>query len=280
MRKFDVVITVNSPGELSALVRPTVEKLAETHPEIRIILVVTPCQYASGRELEVARKFKGISEIILPEEYKRWIWQGKAPQGIKFGEEGLVLFMGGDLLHAVLLSKKLRYKALAYTERLQWIKNFNRFLVPDKLTYDRFLKKVPKEKVRLVGNLMVDGINLKFGKEEAKVKWELSKSPIITLMPGSRFFQIKYMTAFFVRVAELITEECADAQFLLNLSPYVTLDKIEKAINPHLKDNWTHDRQMGTSGFINYEGDKKYIVSQQGVRVQIIENSNYEAMNV
>jgi len=54
---FDIVVTSNSPGELYSLVRPAIKAMHRHIPNVRIILVITPCQYASGREIEVARSF-------------------------------------------------------------------------------------------------------------------------------------------------------------------------------------------------------------------------------
>ena len=68
---FDIVITSNSPGELYSLVRPVIRSLHRNIPGVRIILVITPCQYASGREIEVARSFSEIYEIVLDRKSTR-----------------------------------------------------------------------------------------------------------------------------------------------------------------------------------------------------------------
>ena len=59
---FDVVFIANGAGELNAYVRPVLEKLFDKSKEARAIIVIAPCQYATGRETEVA---KGFPNAIL-----------------------------------------------------------------------------------------------------------------------------------------------------------------------------------------------------------------------
>jgi lipid-A-disaccharide synthase len=269
MDSFDIIIVTNSAGELSALVRPAVEELAKSVPQGRIILTFTPCQYATGRELEEARSFPGISEIIIPEEYKRWILKKNPPQGIKFNEKGVVLYMGGDLLHAVILSKKLKYPAIAYSQKhALWQNDFKSFLVPDNLTHNKFIKKgVSQEKLKIVGDLMVDSVPEKTDKRAAAARWNVNLNhPIISFLPGSRPFQIDYMLPFFLKSAKMIQKIIPETQFLFIISPYVTEDGIRKA----LRDE----------GILYSQGDRRHIQAKSGVRAQIIKSDRHDAISL
>lgn len=223
----DVVLVANSPGELSALVKPVAEELSKQHGT-RVILVLTPCQYASGQEVEFAKITKGIAEIITAGEYRNWAIMNHQPK-VNFADKGVVLFLGGDLLHAMLIAKKLRYPAYAYIqERIAWKKFYRKFFVPDEQAYRRFSKQAAKNKLELVGNLMVDSVaHLK--------KWEPEEN-VVTFMPGSRKWEIDYMTPFYKQVMDLIRVEAPHAGFQVVSSPFVKSHAIEGAKTVNFED--------------------------------------------
>jgi len=269
MKPFDAIIVTNSAGELSTFVRPTVEELSKSAPEARVILTFTPCQYATGRELEEARKLPGISEIIIPEEYKKWVFKKKAPQGIKFNDRGIIVYMGGDLLHAVLLSRKLHFPAIAYSQKhALWQSDFNSFLVPDDLTFNKFLKKgIDEEKIKIIGDLMVDAVPEKINVKAAASRWKINKNhPVISFLPGSRPWQTNFMLPFFLRSAKMINKIMPDVQFIVVLSPYVTDDMIKES--------------LGNEGIIYSQGDLRYIQAESGVRAQILRDERYDAISI
>jgi lipid-A-disaccharide synthase len=266
---FDIVIITNSAGELSALVKPLVEETQRSLPQARVIVVFTPCQYATGRELEEAKSLKGISEVIIPQEYKRWILQGKAPEGIKFNNEGIVVYMGGDLLHAVVVSKKLKFPAVAYTEKhMAWKNSFKLFMVPDEMTSNKFASNgMSKEKLKIVGNLMADSVPLDLdGAPLAKKLGINCDKPVVSFLPGSRPFQANHMVPFFLKVAEMMKKISPEIQFLFVLSPYLSDDEIKNS----LKDE----------GVIYSQGDLKYIQSKSAAKVVLVRGSRHEAISL
>lgn len=223
----DIVLVANSPGELSALVRPVVAELAQ-RPGCRIILVLTPCQYTSGVEVEFSRQIKGISEIITAGEYRNWAIMNHQPK-VKFAPQGVVLFLGGDLLHAMLVAKKLNYPAYAYlNERIAWKNFFQRFFVPDEAALKKFARQAPRGKVALVGNLMVDSI--------AELKRWAPEKNVVTFMPGSRKWEIDYMTPFYKQVMELIRAENPAVKFQIVSSPFIRAHAIPGAKTVHFED--------------------------------------------
>lgn len=268
---FDIVITANSPGELYSLVRPLIKSINKNIPFVRIILVITPCQYASGKEIEVARSFKEIFDIILPQEFSKWIFLNKAPKGINFSEKGLVLFVGGDLVHGILLSKKLRYPALAYiTNKIGWTKEYSLFFVPDEKLYKKVIKKVNLEKVRLVGDLMVDAALIDNYKNCDDIF-------DIVFFPGSRSAHIKFLAPLFLKTADIIKQKNENIRFGLALSPYCSIAQLEEHIS---KSNFSKlEKTFGNSGIIlNTNEKEKAIKTENGTEIKIFENNPYVAM--
>lgn len=216
---MDIILVANSPGELSALVKPAAEEFSKNKTN-RIILALTPCQYTSGREIEFAKTIKGISEIVTAAEYKKWALLNQRPKHIKFAEKGSVLFLGGDLTYAMLIAKKLKYPAYAYlNERIAWKNFYRKFFVPDQASYHKFAKKAPKGKLEVVGNLMVDSVaDLK--------QWDPEEN-VVTFMPGSRKWEIDYMTPFYKEVIELLKQEMKGLKFQVVSSPFIKSRPIE-----------------------------------------------------
>ncbi len=219
MPKSDVILVANSPGELSALVKPVAEELNRDRSK-RVILVLTPCQYISGKEVEFARTLRGVDAIVSAGEYKKWALLNRKPKNLKFAKKGIVLFLGGDLAHAMLVARKLRYPAYAYlNERIAWKSFYRRFFVPDQKMFSKFAKQVNKEKLKVVGNLMVDSVS------ELK-KWD-PEDNVVTFMPGSRRWEIDYMTPFYREVKELMEKEGKEVKFQIVSSPFVKARPIE-----------------------------------------------------
>jgi len=220
MPKYDIIIVANSPGELSALVKPVAETLYRKISDARIILVLTPCQYTSGKEMEYIKSIRGISEVIPAKGYTNWILRNRKPK-INFAEKGIVLYLGGDLAHAILVAKKVKYPAVAYVQdRLGWSGSYKRFFVPDVRTKARLSRNQKiKRKIKIVGDLMVDSVG-------HIRKWTPKKN-VITFLPGSRHWQINHTTPIYKKIIEHIRIEMPKAVFQMVSSPFVQAKPID-----------------------------------------------------
>jgi lipid-A-disaccharide synthase len=229
MAKYDIILVANSPGELSALVKPVAESISDNIKEARIILVLTPCQYTSEKELEYIKTIRGISTAISAQGYKNWIILNHRPK-IKFSGKGLVLYLGGDLAHAILVAKKVGYPAWAYVQdRIAWTNFYKRFFVPDAGTLTKFAKnKKLRAKLKVVGNLMADSVS-------DLPKWSPKKN-MITLLPGSRAWQIKHMTPIYERIVRHIKIEMPNAVFQVVSSPFEKAMEIKGARTVRFED--------------------------------------------
>jgi len=218
----DIVIVVNSPGELSALAKPVAETIHAKNPTRRIFLVLTPCQYTSGKELEYIETIKGITQTITQNEYKSWILKNQKPK-IDFASNGGVLFLGGDLAHAVLIAKKLKYPAYAYVQDyIGWVGFYKKFFVPDIQSLAKLDRRgLLKDKIEIIGNLMVDSI-------QELPKWQPQEN-VITFMPGSRAWQIKHTTPIYKRIMHEISQLAPDTSYQVVSSPFETAIDIPDA---------------------------------------------------
>jgi lipid-A-disaccharide synthase len=209
----DIVIVCNSPGELSALVKPVTDALAVKLINKRITLVLTPCQYSSGREKEYCATLKGLDQFVSAEEYKNWMLFNRKPAA-SFSKTGVVLYLGGDLAYPVLIAKKLGYPAMAYLQdRIGWTGAYKTFFLPTTTTRDRLVKKANLlNKCKIVGNLMVDSV--------AGLKSWAPEKNVITFMPGSRDWQIKHLLPLYEKISQSLKRRQPDITFQVSFSPF------------------------------------------------------------
>jgi len=77
----EIVFTVNSPGEVSTWLAPTVAALKRLAPDVKATVFILPCLYASGTELDVVRRMPGVEAVVSPRESLRYIVGGRLPAG-------------------------------------------------------------------------------------------------------------------------------------------------------------------------------------------------------
>ncbi len=240
---LDIVITSNSPGEVSTWVKPTVKELKLIYPESIIHVFLPPCVFASGSEKRVLLKMVEIDRVYDKNEYLKYILLRKNPRGFTPGEKGIVIFLGGDLFHAVLLGKRLSYPVLAYSEGVfNSSKNIIKYMVPDSRTEKKLLKRgATEEKVEIIGNLMLDAIDPVFSRKEVDQFLNIGDDFIITLFPGSRLAEVEYMLPFFIEgIILLLNKEIEDEnnyKILLSRSPFVKEEQLSNIFYDYLQSH-------------------------------------------
>ena len=79
MVRDEIVFTVNSPGEVSTWLAPTVAALKRLAPDVKATVFILPCLYASGTELDVVRRMPRVEAVVSPRESLRYIVGGRLP---------------------------------------------------------------------------------------------------------------------------------------------------------------------------------------------------------
>lgn len=232
MEAIEFILVANSPGELSSLVKPILETIrehsAKKHP-IKTTLFLTPCQFSSGREIDFVKTLE-VDNVVTSDDYRKWILGIPTKKELKFKYKGIVLYLGGDLMHAVLIAKKLGYRAYAYLhgQKAGWKSVFSRFFVVDEKAEKKMVRAhFKKDKVKVVGDLMINSVKA-LPKEEVIKTWKLSEEkPIVALLPGSRGWEVDYMLPFYESMAAELKKIIPGIQFLLIVSPFMPLKEIE-----------------------------------------------------
>ncbi|OAE22977.1 hypothetical protein AXG93_2717s1070 [Marchantia polymorpha subsp. ruderalis] len=222
--EVDVVLLSNGPGEVAAWVKPVVAslrtKFGGRKPSFRISVILTPCPHASGRELELIRSYSDVDRCQGPESFWNLLLFGSTEDGWTWHRKGVVVFLGGDQLYTVILSRRLGYKSIVYSE-----------------------ESVLWPGCKVVGDLFSDsvvGLN-PHNSESYTVKEADSMKdsiPVVGFLPGSKVIPLLDFTELTLFLAcDLATIRLQDrmmgrVRFVLPLAPTVTLSMLAKQADP------------------------------------------------
>ncbi|MFQ6066049.1 MAG: hypothetical protein ACE5K3_02075 [bacterium] len=273
---MQVFVVANSPGELSGWVKPITRALKQQEATIKISVIIPPCQYASGMEKEVVNRFPDVDGVAGPTDYLKYILLGLRWLGFRDRGKGVLVFVGGDPIHAVLLSRRLKVPALAYIQKPRWKRFFKKFMVINEKTKKEFMEAgVTAEKVIVVGDLMADAVQLRMSKEEVCNYWKLDPEySIISLMPGSRPDEVRYLTPLFLKVAELVREEFPKAQFILVLSPFASGEELTSLPSEELEKVFPEIPK-----FKLVKNKRWKLITSLNLEVPVAREDQYEIMN-
>ena len=211
----DIVLVSNGPGELLTWVRPLARRLHREPGAASLHLVLTPCPHAHGQEAGTAAAMGVFDRIVparyfwhlllLPRRYRRW-----RPQGV-------VVFLGGDQLWAVLLASRLGYRHVCYAEWVaRWPRWCDRIAAMGPVAYGR----VPgrwRPRAQIVGDLMADVSPEQGGSPSVPE----AAPATIALLPGSKPAKLCLGVPFMLATAEKLHQHHPECRFLLPLAPTV-----------------------------------------------------------
>ena len=111
-------IFTNSPGEVFSWVKPLVKRLIEIENNPKVLVFLTPCQYATGQEQHVCLSFPGVSNVYLPLDTIKSLFMGTFTKGTVF-------YMGGDPFYPKRFAKRTGSKLIGYSENKLSDKQFD-----------------------------------------------------------------------------------------------------------------------------------------------------------
>lgn len=267
--KYEVLIVSNGPGELAAWVRPVVARLRAELPEARVTVALVPCPYASGQEASAVARWPEAPSVWSPRETVRYLLTGRRPAGWEPADRGVVLFLGGDQLFAVVLGLRADFPVLVYTDgQARWRRAVRGYLAADRNTFLALRgARLPDEQVRLAGNLMVDAVGQAADPGEIRARLGLrADSAVLGLLPGSKPFKVRWVTPLFLRVAELLQARDPGLQVVLHRSPFTPREQLADAVENPVWRTATG----GVGGTLVADGDQDWILTPGGARVRVL----------
>ena len=141
-----------------------------------------------------------------------------------------VQYLGGDLMHAAHLGKRLRAEVTSYKfSRPRYRTRFARVFAVDERNRAQLIEwKTPPDRITTVGNLAIDAAfrEVETGDEAAAG----FATDGVVIMPGSRRGEIANGIPFFLRVAERLRELDPAIPIAFALSPFTTTDEVARAL--------------------------------------------------
>ena len=260
-----IALTANGPGEVAGWVRPLVRRLYERAPDTDIYLFLVPDDYATGYEAELAHKLFPSAHVYDPKTYVRFAL-GRSSEGVP-DRVDLVQYMGGDLMHAMRLSRRLRARAATYKfSKKSYSNRWERAFAVDTKSVEQLRAwNVPSERILQVGNLAIDGALL-----EAQAPKEVGiPEDGILIMPGSRGYEVENMVPFFFTAALRIVNERPGTRIAFGISPFTPIEDVRKAI-----EGGGHPRLWAQSGKLVEGRDGPELASLDGnVRFPVLRNA-------
>lgn len=248
----EVVVTVNSPGEVATWLEPVARELIPRLGGARLTVMIPPCTFASGAETGVVRNLLGDSDQVRvydPRQVAAYLLARRRPPGYRPAAQGVVLFLGGDMFYAAWLARRLGYRALAYTEgRVRWTGVFERFLLPDAAALARARARLGPatdrlvERLQVVGDLMTDAAQSRMAPEEVRGRLGLGQGePMLLLLPGSRPAELRFLIPLYLEALGRLARipgpegERTALRAVFALSPFTDGEEAARIAREHLQ---------------------------------------------
>jgi hypothetical protein len=257
-----IVLVSNGPGELHTWVRPVLDELRSRAPEVRVVISLIPCQFASGGESDAARSFRPDA-VTTPAQYLRLAAGGRRPA--EFGDEvAAVVSLGGSVGLAVRLAERLGSKVFRYSFVPYWHRRLETLFVHDDRAYRKArLLGAPSGRLEVVGNLVADAVS---GGEPLADRGE----PHVLLLPGSRDGFAVHLIPFMIALADRIRARHRRARFVWPVSRLLAPETIAAGIAGAQRATLE-----GVAG--RREGDT--VIAPEGARIELVpEEERYRHM--
>jgi len=260
-----IAITANGPGEVAGWLRPLLRSLYRLRPDTEAYVFLVPDEYATGFEAQTVRTLFPQARVYDPKTYVKFAL-GRKPEGVP-DRVDLVLYVGGDLLHAARLHARLKGKAATYKfSRARYRTLFDRAFAVDARNAEQLRKwGTPPERICEVGNLAIDGALL-----EAQAPLEPgTPDDGILIMPGSRPYEVANLVPFYFTAALRMLRERPTLPLAFGISPFTPRDRLRAAI-----ECGGDPRVFSRRGrLVNAEG-RSYLESLEGdVRIPVVDNA-------
>ncbi len=224
-----LAITANGPGEFAGWVRPLLSALYARAPDLDVVLFCVPDDYATGREAAFARALFPRAVVYPPREYLRFAL-GRTPTALP-ARVDRVQYLGGDLMHAARVQKRLggiaasyKFSGRAYREL------FARVFAVDEANRRQLAGSgTPPERISVVGNLAIDGALAEASGAYGDPPSDAARDGII-LLPGSRKHEVANLYSFFVAVAIRLRAQLGDVPIAFGRSPFTTDAELDAAL--------------------------------------------------
>jgi hypothetical protein len=260
-----IAVTVNGPGEVAGWLRPLLRNLYQQAPESEVHVFLVPDDYATGFEAQTVRALFPQARVYEPKTYVKFAL-GRPVDGVP-DRVDLVLYIGGDLMHAARVHARLKGTAATYKfSRRGYRRLFERAYAVDAKNVAQLEGwGTPADRIERVGNLVVDGA---FLEAQSPLEAGVPEDGML-IMPGSRPYEIENLVPFYFATALRILRERPSLPIAFGLSPFAPRERVRAAI-----ESGGHERIYGQRGRFVAENGREYLESLDGsTRIPLLSNA-------
>lgn len=222
MTRREVVLVSNGPGELHTWARPVFDTLRTLDPDLAVRLALIPCQFASGREPQIAATF-GADAVTTPAQFLRTVPLGRAPEALG-AERGVLLQLGGAPQHAAALAARLGHPFQRYAFVAGGHRNLERLYLADERAAARARRLGTRgDRIEVVGNLVADALQATRPVDDAG-------DPHVLVLPGSRDTFARPLIPLMLAIVDSLAARRPAARFVWPVSGTLSDDAIEAGI--------------------------------------------------
>lgn len=250
-----LAITCNGPGETAGWLRPLLRELFAMQPEIDVHVFYVPDDYATGAEPQVVRALFPQAHVHDAATYIKTAL-GRKVAGVP-DRVDVVLYLGGDLMHAARLRRVLHSRFACYRFARRRYARFTEraYAIDARNAVEIERSGVATERVHITGNLVIDGALI-----EASIPPEPGvPQDGILFMPGSRDYEVANLVPFFFTTALAIRREDPNLQIAFGISPFTGIAELRAAISGGGNPN-----MFSKSGILLEENDGVFLGAEDG----------------
>lgn len=223
----DVLILTNGPGEVSTWVRPVVQALRQQlgtdRQQVRISVVLSPCNHANGHESEVVQAFPEVDRVQAAEHFWPFLLWGQTVDHWEWRDRGVVLFLGGDQFFAVVLGRRLGYATVVYAE---WSARWWRWIDSFGVVRQELRSQIPERyahKLTVVGDLLSEAQATAAAQQVIAAQLNLQPhQELIGFLPGSKPAKLSLGVPLAVAIAESLSTQHNATRFVIPVAPGLT----------------------------------------------------------
>ncbi len=245
----DLVLAGNGPGELTGWVRPVAQSARIVGPaDLRLTLVLSPTQFAGGREADVVQSWGVVDRILTPGQGTRL---ALGLGGIEVGPQTAVVHLGGDLWFSARVARRLRAPAAAFAETPFIVRRHQAFArifaVSDALAQELHALGVPQERIVVTGDPRVDavrdGAHLPSpsrgtpGTIDSAGPTAEGADPIVSILSGSRDHYFRTLLPYFMATADALTAVRPGVTFQIIAAEFLT-PNVLSAMQEQTRRQW------------------------------------------
>ena len=245
----DLVLAGNGPGELTGWVRPVARAARMVGPaDLRLTLVLSPTQFAGGREADVVKSWRVVDRILTPGQGTR-LALGIA--GLEVDPQTALVHLGGDLWFSTRVARRLRAPAAAFAETPFIVRRHQAFArifaASETLAQELRARGVPKERIVVTGDPRVDavrdGAHLPSPSRGAPGTIDSARSTaggadaIVSILAGSRDHYFRTLLPYFMATADALAATRQGVTFQVIAAEFLT-PNVLSAMQEQTRRRW------------------------------------------